>query len=73
MLVWVFQDLGSEAGASESEWCVKEFLLLVDVVVMLVADLVAQISPDEPSNISSLVAFEVSHLPQSACAKDDAS
>ena len=66
------QDLGSEAGANESEWGLKELVLLVEVVVKLVADLVAQISPDEPTNISSLIAFEVSHLPQSACAKDDA-
>ena len=43
---------------------------------MLVADSVAdslvQIFPDEPTNMSSLVAVEVAHLPQSACAKDDA-
>ena len=52
--------------------CLKEFPLLVDVVVKLVADFVAQISPDEPTNMSPLLAFEVNHLPQSVCAKDDA-
>ena len=31
------------------------------------------IRPDEPSNIRSLSAVEVSHAPQSVCAKDDAS
>ena len=48
----------------------------VKVVVKLVADSVAdslvQIFPDEPSNMSSLLAFKVSHLPQSTCANDDA-
>ena len=78
----IVQILGLESGASESEWEFKEVVLLVEVVVevvvvevdvKLVADLVAQISPDEPSNISSLLAFEVSHAsPQSVCAKDDA-
>ena len=38
----------------------------------LVAVLVAQISPDEPTNISCLIAFEVSHAPQSVRVKDDA-
>ena len=51
----------------------REIVLLVEVVVKLAADLVAQISPDEPTNISSLSAFEVSHAsPQSVCAKDEA-
>ena len=63
-------------GANESEWGVKELVLLVELVVMLVADSVAdslvQIFPDEPVNMSSLSAFEVSHLPHSACEKDDA-
>ena len=39
-------------------------------VVLLLVD--TQICPDEPSNILSLSAVEVSHAPQSACAKDDA-
>ena len=64
-------------GASESEWGLKELVLLVEVVgevvVEVVVDLVAQISPDEPTNISSLIAFEVSHAPQSVRVKDDAS
>ena len=47
-------------------------LVVVEVVVKLVADSLAQIFPDEPSNISALLADEVSHLPQSVCAKDDA-
>ena len=47
-------------------------LVVVEVVVKLVADSLAQIFPDEPSNISALLADEVSHLPQSVCVKDDA-
>ena len=39
-------------------------------VVLLLVD--TQICPDEPSNILSLSAVEVSHAPQSACANDDA-
>ena len=46
---------------------------LKDIVVLPVADSVSQIFPDEPSNMSILLASEVSHLPQSVCAKDDAS
>ena len=50
--------------------------MVVKVVVTLVADSVVdslvQIFPDEPSNMFSLLAVEVSHLPQSTCAKDDA-
>ena len=34
--------------------------------------LVAQIRPDEPSNILFLSAVEVLHTPQRVCAKDDA-
>ena len=41
---------------------------VVEIVVLVV-----QIRPDEPSNILSLSAVEVSHAPQSVCAKDDAS
>ena len=33
---------------------------------------VVQIRPNEPTNIPSLSAVEVSHAPQSVCAKDDA-
>ena len=59
-------------------------VLLVPVVVEVVSVLVeavlevvllppvVQIRPDEPSNIPSLSAVEVSHAPQSVCAKDDA-
>ena len=43
------------------------------MVVKLVADSLAQIFPDEPWNMSCLLAVEVIHLPQSAGAKDDAS
>ena len=32
----------------------------------------SKISPGEPSNMFFLLAFEVIHLPQSACSKDDA-
>ena len=71
-------DLGSTPGASEAEWRLKNFVLLViaKVVVTLVVDSVVdslvQNFPDEPSNMFSLLASEVSHLPQSTCAKDDA-
>ena len=41
-------------------------------MVVEVLALVVQIRPDEPSNIPSLSAVEVSHAPQSVCAKDDA-
>ena len=50
----------------------KELVLLVEGVAKLVADSVSQIFPDEPTNISSLIAVELNHLPQSVCAKDDA-
>ena len=46
--------------------------LLVEVVVKLVAESRVQICPDEPTNMSSLLAVEAIHLPQSDCAKDDA-
>ena len=47
-----------------------EVLLVVVVVVVVV---VVQIRPDEPANILSLFAVEVSHAsPQRVCAKDDA-
>ena len=42
------------------------------MAVVEVLVLVVQIRPGEPSNIPSLSAVEVSHAPQSACAKDDA-
>ena len=35
-------------------------------------ELVEQICPNDPSNIPSLSAVDVSHAPQSVCAKDDA-
>ena len=42
------------------------------VSFLLVAGLVLQIFPDEPSNILVLTALEVNHAPQSVCEKDDA-
>ena len=49
-----------------------DLVLLLVVVVVEVLVLVVQISPGELSNIPSLSAVEVSHAPQSVCAKDDA-
>ena len=47
-----------------------EIVLLLDVVVLA---LLMQIRPDEPSNIPSVSAVEVTHAsPQRFCAKDDA-
>ena len=46
-------------------------LLAVEVAVEVVV-LVVQICPFELSNILSLSAVEVSHAPQSVCAKDSA-
>ena len=43
-------------------------VMVVDVLAMIV-----QIRPDDPSNIPALSAVEVSHAPQSVCAKDEAS
>ena len=43
----------------------------VVVMVVLILEL-TQIRPDEPSNIPSFNAFEVSQAPQSVCEKDDA-
>ena len=57
---------GSKAGDSESEWKFSICVLLV------VVEAAAQISPGESTNISVLLAVEASHLPQSACAKEDA-
>ena len=72
--VYTSRDSPRLEGASGSEWGLKDLFLLVvvKVVVKLVSDSAVQIFPDEPSNVSSLLAFEVPHLPQSACAKDDA-
>ena len=48
-------------------------VILLDVAVVVeVLALFLQIRPDDPSNIPSLSAFDVSHVPQSVCAKDDA-
>ena len=47
-------------------------LLLEVAAVVEVLLLDAQIRPDEPSNIPSLFAVEVSHAPQSVCAKEEA-
>ena len=48
-------------------------VVVAAVVVVDVLVVVAQIWPDEPSNILRLSAVELSHAPpQSVCAKDDA-
>ena len=39
---------------------------------MYLLALVVQIRPDDPSNMPSLSAVEVTHEPQSVCANDDA-
>ena len=52
-----------------------EVVVTVEVVVVaeVLVLVVVQIRPDEPSNILSLSAVEVSHAsPQSVCANDDA-
>ena len=51
-----------------------EGILLLEVVAVVEAlDMVVQIRPDDPSNISSLSAGDVCHVsPQSGRAKDDA-
>ena len=41
-------------------------------IVFLLLEVVVQIRPDEPSNIPPFTAVELSHAPQSVCAKDDA-
>ena len=45
---------------------------VVEVTVVVEALAIAHIWPGEPSNIPSLSAVEVTHAPQSVCAKDDA-
>ena len=49
---------------------------LFEVVVVIAGEVlipfVAQIRPDEPSNMVSLSALEANHAPQSVCVKDDA-
>ena len=47
-----------------------EVLEVVVTVVVEVLILLVQSRPGEPSNILSLSAVEVSHAPQSVCAKD---
>ena len=42
------------------------------VVVEVLVLVVVQSRPEEPLNIPSLSAVEVTHVPQSVCAKDDA-
>ena len=49
---------------------IKVAFLLVGVLV--VSSVVVQIRPDEPANISSVVAVEVCHSPQRVCENDDA-
>ena len=51
----------------------EEVVVVAAVVVVDVLAVVMQIRPGEPSNIASLFAVEVSHAPQSVCAKDGAS
>ena len=43
-----------------------------EVVIVEVLVMITQIRPGESSNIPSLSAFEVLHLPQSVCVKDEA-
>ena len=50
-----------------------DILLLLEVVVAEVIIVVIQIRPDEPSNILSLSAAEVIHVPQRVCENDGAS
>ena len=51
----------------------RVFMTVVLLLKVPVVVLVVQIRPDEPSNIPSLSAVEMSHAsPQSVCAKDDA-
>ena len=50
-----------------------ELGILVEVVVMLGADSLVQIFPGDLSNMSSLLAVEAAHLPQSVWSKDFAS
>ena len=67
-LVGIVQNLGSTSVTSESEWRLnqKDFVLLG-------ADSVSQIFPDDPSNVSGVAErCNLIHLPQSARAKDDA-
>ena len=45
----------------------------MEEVVFLQLGVIVSIRPDEPSNIPSLSAADVCHLPQSVCANDDAS
>ena len=54
-----------------------EVILLLKVVVVVVVVevlvlVVVQSRPGEPSNIPFLYALDVTHAPQSVCAKDDA-
>ena len=55
-------------------WITVRARVSMDVVSLLAAvvEVLVQIRPDDPSNIPSLFAVEVLHLPQSICAKDDA-
>ena len=49
-----------------------EVMEVVVKVVVEVLILMVQIRPDDPVNIPSFFAVEVSQAPQSVCAKDDA-
>ena len=49
-----------------------EVLVVVVLVVVEALLLVVHIRPAESSNIPDLSAVEVTHVPQSVCAKDDA-
>ena len=53
-----------------------EVILLLKVVVVMSVEVlvlvVVQSRPGEPSNIPFLYALDVTHVPQSVCAKDDA-
>ena len=74
LLVTAFdRSCGYTRGGGCTRRVFMEVVLLLDAVVMVVkVRLVLQIRPGEPFNTPALSAFEVTHAPQSVCAKDDA-
>ena len=50
----------------------EEVVVVVEVMTVVKVLVVVQRRPDDPSNIPPLSAVEVTHAPQSVCAKDDA-
>ena len=63
------QDFESQSELTE-ELVRDRVMGFLDAISLL--ELVTQIRPDEPTNIPSLFAVEVSHAPQRVCAKDEA-